>query len=155
MPRNPSIKVCATMPQEELRARLHTIAQGGRRMSDIIDELLLLAEVRNVEEMEMRALDMASIVGRAQERLVHIIEKHRAEIILPDVWPAVLGHLGNNAYAVVLSQVLGHEPDWSAANAAVLGAMALTVCSFIASIIILIVLGGDGSQKDQGAAKAV
>jgi hypothetical protein len=35
---------------------------------------------------------MANIVARARERFVHIIEKHQAEIILPVVWPAALGH---------------------------------------------------------------
>ena len=61
-------------------------------MSSIVDELLLLAEVRKVEEVETKPLDMANIVVRARERLTHIIEKHQAEIILPAVWTAALGH---------------------------------------------------------------
>ena len=61
-------------------------------MSSIVDELLLLAEVRMVEEVETKPLDMANIVVRARERLTHIIEKHQAEIILPAVWTAALGH---------------------------------------------------------------
>ncbi len=72
--------------------RLHKIAQNGRKMGRIIDELLLLAGVRKMGEAEMRPLDMASIVAEAQDRLAQMIEEHQAEIILPDTWPVALGH---------------------------------------------------------------
>jgi len=72
--------------------RLHKVAQNGRKMGRIIDELLLLAGVRKMGKAEMKPLDMASIVAEAQERLAQMIEKHQAEIILPDTWPVALGH---------------------------------------------------------------
>ncbi len=81
----------ATMPGEELRRYLHKIAQNGRKMSSIIDELLLLAGVRQME-VEMRPLDMASIVAEALQRLGHVIEDHQAEITGPDAWPVTLGY---------------------------------------------------------------
>jgi two-component system sensor histidine kinase/response regulator len=83
---------CAKLPDDELCRYLHMIAQNGRKMSNIIDELLLLSSVRQTEKAEMKPLDMARIVSEAQGRLADLIEKHQAEIILPEAWPVVLGH---------------------------------------------------------------
>ncbi|MDY7078035.1 MAG: response regulator, partial [Chloroflexota bacterium] len=80
------------LPEEKLCHYLQTIAQNGQRMSNIIDELLLLASVRKVEEMEMKPLDMASIVAQVQERMGYLIEEHQAEIILPEAWPVAVGY---------------------------------------------------------------
>jgi two-component system sensor histidine kinase/response regulator len=82
----------ATLPEEELRKHLLTIAQHGKRMSNIIDELLLLSSVRKIEEIELRPLDMASIVADAQERLGYLIETYQAKIVLPEVWPVAIGY---------------------------------------------------------------
>ncbi|MBC8446106.1 MAG: GAF domain-containing sensor histidine kinase [Chloroflexi bacterium] len=82
----------ATMSSEELRHYLQTIARNGHKMSNIIDELLLLASVRKVEEVEMGPLDIASIVAEAQQRLAYEIEGLQAEIILPAAWPVALGY---------------------------------------------------------------
>jgi len=81
----------ATLAGEVLCSHLQKIVFNGYKMSNIIDELLVLAGVRQME-VEMRPLDMASIVSEAQERLTEMIEKHQAEIILPDTWPAALGY---------------------------------------------------------------
>ncbi|MDY6875117.1 MAG: GAF domain-containing protein [Chloroflexota bacterium] len=82
----------ATLSEEELRQYLQTIAQGGHKISRIIDELLLLAGVRQMGEVEIGPLDMASIVAEVQKRLAYLIEEHQAEIILPEVWPVALGY---------------------------------------------------------------
>jgi len=70
---------------------LRKIMQVGHKMSSIINELLLLAELREVEA-QLEPLDMASVVAEAQQRLAHIIEEYQAEIILPDAWPVALGY---------------------------------------------------------------
>ncbi len=82
------------MPHEELGRYLRMIAQNGRRVSRIIDELLLLAGVRKMEKMEvkMRPLHMASIVDEAIRRLSDIIKQSQAEIILPETWPVAIGY---------------------------------------------------------------
>jgi len=82
---------CATMSNEEIRRYLRRIARGGRKMSGIVDGLLLLAEAREVE-VKMRPLDMESIVAEAQQRLAPEIEEYQAEIILPETWPVALGY---------------------------------------------------------------
>jgi len=82
----------AALPEGELRRYLHTMVQSGRKMSNIIDELLLLASVRKMEEVELGPLDMKGIVEDAQQRLTYLIEKHQAEIILPESWPVASGY---------------------------------------------------------------
>jgi signal transduction histidine kinase len=81
----------ADMPAEELRRHLHTIAKNGRKMSSVIDELLLLAQIRKAEA-QLGPLDMANIVAEAQQRLGHIVEQYQAKIILPEAWPVALGY---------------------------------------------------------------
>lgn len=79
------------LSEEERYRSLRTIIRSGRKMSNIIDELLLLAELRKMK-VEMRPLDMATIVAEAQERLAYLIEEHQAEITLPERWPVALGY---------------------------------------------------------------
>jgi signal transduction histidine kinase len=79
------------MPDDELRRYLHTMSQHGRKMSRIVDELLLLAGVRKMEAA-IGPLDTASIVAEALQRLSSMIEESHARIALPDAWPAALGY---------------------------------------------------------------
>jgi len=83
---------CATMSSEELRHYSQIIVRSGHKMSNIIDESLLLAGVRKAKEVEVRPLDISSIVAEAQQRLAYEIERLQAEIILPVAWPMALGY---------------------------------------------------------------
>ena len=85
-------KFRANLSDEELGRHLNAIAQSGRKMTSIIEELLLLSSVRKVEEVKMAPLDMAGIVAEAQGRLAYLIEEYRAEIVLPERWPTALGY---------------------------------------------------------------
>jgi PAS domain S-box-containing protein len=80
----------AVMAPEDLEKYVQAIAQNGRRMGRIVDELLLLASVRQAE-VEAEPLDMGSVVRESLQRLVDMIEKYEAEIILPESWPMALG----------------------------------------------------------------
>jgi len=80
-----------TIPDDDLRKHLHTVGRVGRRMSSIIDELLLLSQVRKTD-VQMGPLDMAVIVAAALQRLDDMIAEYQAEIILPDTWPVALGY---------------------------------------------------------------
>jgi signal transduction histidine kinase len=84
-------EIHAELPGEELRRYLHLIARGGRKISNIVDELLLLSRVRKAE-VELKPLDMAGIVTEATQRLAGMIEESQAEIIMPEDWPVALGH---------------------------------------------------------------
>jgi two-component system sensor histidine kinase/response regulator len=84
-----------TMLDEERSVCLRTIAQSGRTIDNIIDELLLLAQVRKMEAVRTR-LNMANIVTEARQRLIVLIERAQAEMTVPDMsaWPAAIGHEG-------------------------------------------------------------
>ncbi len=76
---------------EDLASFLRIIATNGTRMNNIVDELLLLSEVRK-QEAETRPVDMGSVVSAATERLAHLIEDHGATISTPDAWPIAQGY---------------------------------------------------------------
>ena len=76
---------------EEVQRCLQAIERSGRKMSNIIGELLLLAEIPRTE-VQAVPLDMALVVDEAWQRLAHMVEESQAEIIRPDTWPVVLGH---------------------------------------------------------------
>jgi len=82
----------ATLSDEELWESLHTIASNGRKMDNIIDELLLLAGVRQTKQVKINPLDMAGIVAAVLQRLADMIEEHQAEVVLPVSWPMALGY---------------------------------------------------------------
>jgi signal transduction histidine kinase len=82
----------ASLPGQKLQEYLRKISQFGHKMSRIIDELLLLAEVRKMEELTIEPLNMARIVAEARGRMIYLIEEHQAEIISPDAWPVALGY---------------------------------------------------------------
>jgi len=81
----------AKIPGEELRRYLRIMAQSGRKMSRVVDELLLLAGVRKME-LQLSPLDMGSIVGEALQRLADMVEERQAEIIQPETWPVAQGY---------------------------------------------------------------
>ena len=64
-------------------------------MTDIIDELLLLAEVRSREDLLLLPLDMARILKDVEARLKTIMMQHGARLAIPnDIshWPRVIGY---------------------------------------------------------------
>jgi ligand-binding sensor domain-containing protein/signal transduction histidine kinase len=71
---------------------LKRIVRSGRKMGDIIDELLLLCSVRQLGEIEICPLNMACIVDEALEQLTKMIDEYQAEISRPETWPVALGH---------------------------------------------------------------
>jgi signal transduction histidine kinase len=85
-----------TMPKDQLRQSLQMIGESGRKMNNIVDELLLLASIREIKEIEMQTLNMAHLVAEAQERLIYMIEEHQAEITLSpargETWPVAQGY---------------------------------------------------------------
>jgi signal transduction histidine kinase len=86
-------KYYKSMQDEERERCLTDVVRTAHKMNNIIEELLLLSEVRKAE-LERTPLDMATIVAEAQERLAYMIKISRAEIIAPPVsaWPTALGY---------------------------------------------------------------
>lgn len=80
-----------TFPPETILQDLETIARNGEKISRIIEELLLLAGVRNMK-VELEPLDMGAIVAEAKQRLAYLIDEHQVQFIVPDTWPVALGY---------------------------------------------------------------
>jgi signal transduction histidine kinase len=87
-------KFFTEMSEETLRGQLQAISRGGRKMVNIINELLLLSSVREVKDVGIHELDMAQLAAEAQGRILYMIEERQAEIVMPpaSAWPAVLGY---------------------------------------------------------------
>ena len=82
------------MSDNELQDYLRSIARTSDKMITIIDELLLLSEMRNIDEVSVHEVDMAHVVQGALDRLDFMIEQYGAKITLPplDSWIEVESH---------------------------------------------------------------
>jgi len=76
---------------DELWQSADILARSGYKMSQVIDELLLLAKVRQTD-VRLKPVHMGRAIAAAQQRLSQLIEEYQAEISLPGDWPEVLGY---------------------------------------------------------------
>jgi PAS domain S-box-containing protein len=87
--------------------------QQGRRMRNIIDELLLLAGMRK-DEVRLEPIEMGEVVAEASARLADQIARSEAEIHLPPSWPVAQGYAPwiEEVWANLLSNALtyGGQP---------------------------------------------
>ena len=81
----------AAMTDEERLHDVQAIGRASQKMLRIIDELLLLAGLREAK-VTFEPLDMALIVATAQHRLSLIIETSQAEIVVPETWLDSIGY---------------------------------------------------------------
>ncbi len=77
---------------EQLAWCVRAIGQSARKMSNIIDELLLLASVRKMDEVDVQPLDMSVIVSDVLLRFTDLIDQHDAEVFTPQAWPVASGY---------------------------------------------------------------
>lgn len=80
------------MPPDRVERNLHLIAVNAWRMTNIIDELLLLASVRQQGDVQMRPVAMSAVIVESQARLGDMLTRYKAEISVPDAWPQALGY---------------------------------------------------------------
>lgn len=78
-------------PEESRRQMVRAMARNARKMSNIVDGLLLLARLRNTE-VKLEPVDMGFVVAEAQRQLAYMINEAGAMISYPETWPRVLGH---------------------------------------------------------------
>lgn len=83
----------SSLSEPEREDSLKSIEQMAVKMNSIIDELLLLSQVRQVEA-RLRPLNMAAIINETRHRLAPMLEESNGEIIMPDRWPVALGYAG-------------------------------------------------------------
>lgn len=80
------------LPPREVSRHLHTIAQAGRHAGRIIQDLLLLASVRQIDEVAVKPLLMDHIVSNVLDRLELLVAEQQPEIVMPAVWPLAMGY---------------------------------------------------------------
>jgi signal transduction histidine kinase len=80
------------LDESELRQSLDAVVRNAERMTNIIDELLLLADVRRMERVQLEPLYVGSVVSEALDRVAHLIEGHGAQVKKPLTWPMVMGY---------------------------------------------------------------
>lgn len=82
----------ADLSESTMRQAVEMISASGEKMASIVDELLLLASVRRLEEVPLTPLNMADIIHAACQRLTHLVHATQAEIIVAPDWPVALGY---------------------------------------------------------------
>ncbi|MBX0328323.1 GAF domain-containing sensor histidine kinase [Oscillochloris sp. ZM17-4] len=80
------------MDADAIERDLQSILMAGRKMTTIINELLLLANVRRSGPISYERLDMATIIAEVTARLAHLITESQATLSGPPAWPAALGY---------------------------------------------------------------
>jgi signal transduction histidine kinase len=81
----------AAMTDRERQECYRGIARVAYKMDSIVKELLLLAQVRQVD-VETKPLNMAGILAEVQQRLAPMIAEYRAEVVVPTAWPTASGY---------------------------------------------------------------
>jgi len=76
---------------EDAAALVPRIARLGRIAYQIVEELLLLAQLRGAQVPRVR-LDMAAVVAEIRIRLADDVAAARGRVIEPTHWPSALGH---------------------------------------------------------------
>lgn len=79
------------LSRTELLEMLNIIKSAARKGVNIIDELLLLADVRT-NAARQEPLDMASIIDQVQTRLKPNLEEVNGTLVLPPLWPVAFGY---------------------------------------------------------------
>ena len=75
----------------ERKEYMELIKSTAFEMNSIIDNLLLLAELRKAEA-PAEPVNMARVVATIRRRLGYIIKKNQARLTLPKTWPEVIGY---------------------------------------------------------------
>jgi len=79
------------MTQETLINYLSLIGRSARKLTNIVDELLLLSSFSKVEVLT-RPVAMEPVITAALDRLRDTIQQRRAEMTIQDNWPLAYGY---------------------------------------------------------------
>jgi signal transduction histidine kinase len=85
------INEIGNLTRKELREFLLQIKSTAFEMDKIIDNLLLLSEVRKVES-PLEPVDMGRVVDNVKNRLKYLIKEYRGRLNYPTIWPTAIGY---------------------------------------------------------------
>lgn len=77
---------------ERATKRIQAIAQAGRKMNNIIDALLLLANVSQLKQVKLTPVNMSDTLAQVQNRLSLMIEECQGIIHTPTDWPLTIAY---------------------------------------------------------------
>ena len=77
----------------EVQEGLNYIDEGARKAGKLINELLMMAQLRHTEVKQM-PLDTEKILYDVLTRLQPMVVEYRGVIMKPEVWPTAWGHAG-------------------------------------------------------------
>jgi signal transduction histidine kinase len=80
------------IPESEILENLDNIITSTVHMSEIVDALLLLSQVRKLDDVPIDAMDMGTMVIKALDRMEGYIEESEAQIVFPPNWPFTIGY---------------------------------------------------------------
>jgi signal transduction histidine kinase len=76
---------------KKIRSFLHGITETIYKMNRILDELLLLSQIRK-EEVPGEVIEMGAVVARACEQLADTLKDSDARLTMPPAWPEAVGY---------------------------------------------------------------
>ncbi len=76
---------------DQRQTALRQLIIHTQRMSNIVEELLMLSSVRKSDVLQL-PLSMGDVVESALLRLKLMQDKYQPQIIMPESWPIVMGH---------------------------------------------------------------
>ena len=79
------------LPLEKRLESLQSISRGSQKIVNIVEELLLLAGVRQTE-VKLTPIEMQTVVSEACARAEYLIADLQASVALPAEWPLALGY---------------------------------------------------------------
>ncbi|MDA3874966.1 MAG: hybrid sensor histidine kinase/response regulator [Kiritimatiellae bacterium] len=79
-------QVLTGVPEQDLKR----IIESAEQMNHIIQDLLLLAQMRK-EDLDLVEVDMQSVVQQSLDRLHLDIGRNHAQVIVPESWPNPMG----------------------------------------------------------------
>lgn len=80
------------LPPKKVRECLLMIEKSAEKMTSIVNELLLLASMRKIDEVAVGPLDMAGIITEVQNRLAGMVAEYQGTISGPATWPPTVGY---------------------------------------------------------------
>ena len=79
------------LPEATIDKGLKSMLRAAYKMSSIIEELLLLAGVRQ-QEVVSCPIDMDQVIREVEDRMLDMMERYDATLWVPDRWPVAWGH---------------------------------------------------------------
>ncbi len=76
---------------DETEQSWQMISHSARKLTNIVDELLLLSSVRG-QAITLQPVAMADVVHEALSRVTHHLNQYQGKVITPPHWPTPLGH---------------------------------------------------------------